>query len=301
MPLADAEKLVPHAESRTVARRSRRPAREHRSMSRIRISSGRSTRSSPRCRSRTGGPISGGISSPRVEPWLDSRFVDEDFRMESILTGTNEMLPRWKRCVRVTDQSMGEALGQAYVARTFPPEAKARALAMVRNMEAVLREDLGTLAWMSPATRAQAITKLDAFTEQDRVPRHVARLLRADHRTAAVHRKRDRRRGLRVRAPHRQDRPSARIARNGRCRRRRSTRTTTRSINEVVFPAGHPAAAVLRSQGAGRGQLRRHWHRHRSRDDTRLRRPGPEVRRAGQSATTGGRRRTRRDFSSGPA
>jgi putative endopeptidase len=98
-----------------------------------------------------------------TEPWLDSRFVDEDFRMESILTGTKEMLPRWKRCVRVTDQSMGEALGQAYVARTFPPEAKARALAMVRNMEAVLREDLGTLAWMSPATRQQAITKLDAY------------------------------------------------------------------------------------------------------------------------------------------
>ncbi len=98
-----------------------------------------------------------------AEPWLDSRFVDEDFRMESILTGTKEMLPRWKRCVRITDQSMGEALGQAYVARTFPPEAKARALAMVRNMEAVLRGDLSTLAWMSPATRQQAITKLDAY------------------------------------------------------------------------------------------------------------------------------------------
>jgi putative endopeptidase len=98
-----------------------------------------------------------------TEPWLDSRFVAEDFRMESILNGTKEMLPRWQRCVRVTDQSMGEALGQAYVARTFPPEAKARALAMVRNMEAVLREDLGTLAWMSPATRQQAITKLDAY------------------------------------------------------------------------------------------------------------------------------------------
>jgi putative endopeptidase len=61
---------------------------------------------------------------------------------------------------------MGEALGEAYVARTFPPEAKARALAMVRNMEAVLREDLGTLAWMSPETRKQAITKLDAFVNK---------------------------------------------------------------------------------------------------------------------------------------
>ena len=96
-------------------------------------------------------------------PWLDSRFVAEDFSMQRVLTGSIEMLPRWKRCVRVSDQAMGEALGQAYVARAFPPAAKARALAMVRNMEAVLREDLGQLAWMSPATRAQAIAKLDAF------------------------------------------------------------------------------------------------------------------------------------------
>ncbi len=61
---------------------------------------------------------------------------------------------------------MGQALGQAYVARTFSPEAKARALSMVRNMEAVLREDLSTLAWMSPATRTQAIAKLNAFTNK---------------------------------------------------------------------------------------------------------------------------------------
>jgi putative endopeptidase len=98
-----------------------------------------------------------------AEPWLDSRFVAEDFRMESVLTGTKQMLPRWQRCVRITDQSMGEALGQAYLARAFSPEAKARALAMVRNMEAVLRDDLGTLSWMSPATRQQAIAKLDAY------------------------------------------------------------------------------------------------------------------------------------------
>ncbi len=99
-------------------------------------------------------------------PVLDSRFVDEDFRLARVLTGTTEMLPRWKRCVQMSDRSMGEALGQAYVAHTFPPAAKARALAMVRNMEAVLREDLSTLGWMSPATRTQAIAKLDAFANK---------------------------------------------------------------------------------------------------------------------------------------
>jgi putative endopeptidase len=99
-------------------------------------------------------------------PMLDARFVEEDFRLARVLTGTTEMLPRWKRCVQTSDRSMGEALGQAYVAHTFPPAAKARALAMVRNMEAVLREDLSTLAWMSPATRTQAIAKLDAFANK---------------------------------------------------------------------------------------------------------------------------------------
>jgi putative endopeptidase len=101
-----------------------------------------------------------------VAPRLDSRFVNEDFQLTRVLSGTTEILPRWNRCVVASDRAMGQALGQAYVARTFPPAAKARALAMVRNMEAVLREDLNTLAWMSPATRAQAIVKLDAFANE---------------------------------------------------------------------------------------------------------------------------------------
>jgi predicted metalloendopeptidase len=99
-------------------------------------------------------------------PALGSAFVNENFRFQSALTGAKELLPRWKRCVRATDEALGEALGQAYVARTFTPQAKARALAMVRNMEAVLRERLGVLAWMGDSTRAQAIAKLDAFANK---------------------------------------------------------------------------------------------------------------------------------------
>jgi putative endopeptidase len=98
-----------------------------------------------------------------TDAWLSSRFAAEGFRMDSVLNGATEMLPRWQRCAGATDGAMGDALGRAYVARTFSPEAKARALAMVRNMESVLRSDLATLAWMSPATRRQAIAKLDAF------------------------------------------------------------------------------------------------------------------------------------------
>src|SRR5260370_9632503 len=58
---------------------------------------------------------------------------------------------------------MGEALGEVYVQKAFPPAAKARALAMVRNLEAALKSDISTLSWMGDDTRKQAIVKLDAF------------------------------------------------------------------------------------------------------------------------------------------
>jgi putative endopeptidase len=101
-----------------------------------------------------------------ASPWLSKRFSDEAFRMQQAMTGAKEQLPRWKRCLASTSRSLGEAVGQAYVARTFTPEAKARALAMVRNMEAVLRERLQTLEWMSDSTRRFALAKLDAFVNK---------------------------------------------------------------------------------------------------------------------------------------
>jgi len=95
---------------------------------------------------------------------LSSKFVDEDFHFKGmVLQGAKENLPRWKRCVSSTDRALGEALGEVYVKKAFPPAAKARALAMVRNLEAALKSDIGTLSWMGEATRKQAIVKLDAF------------------------------------------------------------------------------------------------------------------------------------------
>ena len=97
-------------------------------------------------------------------PTLASYFEQENFEFfNRTLTGSREMLPRWKRCVAVTDRQLGDALGEAYVAKAFPPEARARALQMVENLRAALREDLATLDWMSPATRKAAIEKLDAI------------------------------------------------------------------------------------------------------------------------------------------
>jgi putative endopeptidase len=95
---------------------------------------------------------------------LPEKFVAEDFDFSGkTLTGAMEIQPRWKRCVQATDRVLGEALGQVYVQKHFPPEAKARALEMVHNLIAALHDDLQTLPWMGSETRAQATAKLAAF------------------------------------------------------------------------------------------------------------------------------------------
>jgi putative endopeptidase len=123
--------------------------------------------------------LSGQLTSTPIEDWktylrwtlvnttapgLSEPFVAEDFAFNGKeLRGAKEILPRWKRCVTATDRSLGEALGQVYVEKYFPPDAKAHALEMVHNLTAALRQDIPTLSWMGAATRTQAITKLQAF------------------------------------------------------------------------------------------------------------------------------------------
>jgi putative endopeptidase len=97
-------------------------------------------------------------------PGLPERLVEENFDFyDRKLSGTKEMLPRWKRCVQSTDRNLGEALGQVYVAKYFPPAARARAKEMVNNLIAALRGDIPTLAWMGPDTKKEALGKLEAF------------------------------------------------------------------------------------------------------------------------------------------
>ena len=97
---------------------------------------------------------------------LSSPIVREDFRFNQLFSGAPEMLPRWKRCVAATDNALGEQLGQDYVARTFTPEAKARAVAIVDNLVRELRARIEQLPWMGADTKAQALVKLDAFTRK---------------------------------------------------------------------------------------------------------------------------------------
>jgi putative endopeptidase len=99
----------------------------------------------------------------RLAPALSEPFATEDFRFRRTLTGTSTPPPRSSRCLRATEAAMGHALGGAYVAQAFSPGARAVATDLVLKLQAVLRERLLSLDWMSEATRTQALAKLDAL------------------------------------------------------------------------------------------------------------------------------------------
>jgi len=90
---------------------------------------------------------------------LGARFVDEDFRFTSALTGAERLLPRWKRCVGATDQALGEALAKPFVRRTFGVADRARARTMIEAIERSFDANLAGLSWMDAATRGHALEK----------------------------------------------------------------------------------------------------------------------------------------------
>jgi predicted metalloendopeptidase len=98
-------------------------------------------------------------------PALSKPFRDESFYFRStVLTGVTEQLPRWQTCANAADSSLGDALGQLFVARHFPPQAKKRMQELVENLRAALAEELENSTWLSPETRKNALAKLKAFT-----------------------------------------------------------------------------------------------------------------------------------------
>jgi putative endopeptidase len=95
---------------------------------------------------------------------LSEAFVQENFNFYGMkLAGSKQIQPRWKRCVQSVNRNLGEALGQVYVEKYFPPEAKARAREMVMNLIDALKSDIPALAWMGPDTKKAALQKLEAF------------------------------------------------------------------------------------------------------------------------------------------
>jgi putative endopeptidase len=98
-------------------------------------------------------------------PFLPRAFVDESFAFNGkTLAGTPQLKERWKRGTDIVGGAMGEAVGQLYVARYFPPEAKAKADELVQNLIRAMDARLAGLSWMTPQTKVKARAKLAAFT-----------------------------------------------------------------------------------------------------------------------------------------
>ena len=108
-----------------------------------------------------------------MAPYLSEKFVAENFAFRgTILSGATQNQPRWKRVLGETNGALGEGLGQLYVARTFTPAAKARALALVLNVKSALHDRLMTLDWIGPNTRKQALSKLAKMRVKIGYPNH---------------------------------------------------------------------------------------------------------------------------------
>jgi len=102
-----------------------------------------------------------------LSPVLASNFDNEHFDFFSrTLRGVPQQQPRWKRCVALVDQQLGEALGQEFVGRAFSPGLKEKALHMTRQIEEAMKQDIDELDWMSAATKAQAQKKLAAIVNK---------------------------------------------------------------------------------------------------------------------------------------
>ena len=99
--------------------------------------------------------------------YLSRAFVDEDFDFNHrTVQGTEALSPRWKRCVRWVDRDLGEALGQVFVQKNFPPELKQKTLQMVQQIEREMEADIRGLEWMSPETKQRALEKSAAMANK---------------------------------------------------------------------------------------------------------------------------------------
>lgn len=93
--------------------------------------------------------------------YLPRKFVDEQFAFHgTVLSGTPQLRPRWKRAVDATNEALGEAVGKIYVQHYFPPAEKKRAESMVRNLLAAFSARIDRLEWMAPQTKTKAKAKL---------------------------------------------------------------------------------------------------------------------------------------------
>ncbi len=104
-------------------------------------------------------------------PLLHEAAAQESFAFfGTTLTGQPKLDDRWKRVIRRVDEGLGEALGQIYVERFFPAEAKKRMDEMVNNLKAVYHDRLSKVPWMQESTRKEAVAKFDKFNAKIGAP-----------------------------------------------------------------------------------------------------------------------------------
>lgn len=96
--------------------------------------------------------------------YLSDDFINANFELSKVISGVQQMQPRWKRALAIPNGMLGEALGELYVAKYFPPTSKEKMLDLVGNLQKALGQHIDRLAWMSDATKAKAREKLAAFT-----------------------------------------------------------------------------------------------------------------------------------------
>jgi predicted metalloendopeptidase len=189
---------------------------------------------------------------------LSSPFVDASFDFNSrTLRGTETLRPRWKRAVQETDNAMGEAIGKEYVARHFPPEAKARMVTLVDNLLAEMDRGIDRLEWMSAPTKAEAHTKLKKINVKiaypDKWRDYTGLEIEPDDLVGNV-----------MRAN--QFEWNWQAARAGKPKDPTEWFMTPQTVNayylptnnEIVFSGRLPAAAVLQHERGRRRELRRH-------------------------------------------
>ena len=100
-------------------------------------------------------------------PYLHREVEEAHFAFYgTVLSGQPQPEPRWQRAAKVVDGSIGEALGQLYVERHFPPAARERMAGLVTDVKAVFRDRLAKLEWMSEETRRKGLAKFDRFTQK---------------------------------------------------------------------------------------------------------------------------------------
>ena len=103
-------------------------------------------------------------------PNLSSAFVNEDFRLNQVLSGQKEQTPRWQRMSGLIDRSLSDLLGQLYVEKYFTPAAKQRMVELVNNMTNTFAERIHRLDWMSAETKSRALDKLSAIARKIAYP-----------------------------------------------------------------------------------------------------------------------------------